>query len=260
MSLLDPKERSARGAKAQAELTAAPVPEPATLYDSAWRDFVFAEVWTRPGLDLRSRYLIALSSAACAHDLAASRAYARGALATGELDLTELREAALHLAVYGGFSEGGVMDRAITIAAEDRGISDTPCEPLRAAPWDPAQRHADGAAGFERAMLFSGPPPRTAYFEGGILNFVFGEVWSRPGLDQRARRWVTLVGVANSSSATPIRSHTWSAMASGNASAEEMLEFVLQYAVHSGWPRASVMQGVVMEMAEKVRKGLAYDA
>lgn len=109
-------------------------------------------------------------------------------------------------------------------------------------------------------MMFGGPPPVTAYFEGGIINFVFGEMWSRPGLDQRSRRWLTLVGVGNSSSSTPIRSHIWSAMASGNATREEMCEFVLQYAIHAGWPRASVVQGAVLEQADRVEKDLSFVA
>ena len=80
-------------------------------------------------------------------------------------------------------------------------------------------------------------------------------MWMRPGLDQRARRWVTLVGVADSSSSTPIRTHTYAAMASGNATVEEMQEFVLQYAIHGSWPKASVMQAAVIEMGERVTKG-----
>jgi 4-carboxymuconolactone decarboxylase len=34
--------------------------------DSSWRDFIFAEIWSRPELDLRSRYLITIPSAASA--------------------------------------------------------------------------------------------------------------------------------------------------------------------------------------------------
>jgi 4-carboxymuconolactone decarboxylase len=67
------------------------------------------------------------------------------------------------------------------------------------------------------------------------------------------------VGVGNSSSPTPIRSHVWSAMASGNATREEMFEFVLQFAIHAGWPRASVMQSAVIEQADRVEKGLPFD-
>jgi 4-carboxymuconolactone decarboxylase len=108
-------------------------------------------------------------------------------------------------------------------------------------------------------MCFGGPPPQTAYFEGGIVNFVFGEMWMRPGLDQRSRRWLTLVGVCDSAAAIPIGSHIWAAMASGNASAAEMYEFVLQYAIHAGWPKGSVAQSAVMKQSERVAKGLPFE-
>ena len=260
MSLLDPAERTARGAKLQAELTGVPAAEPATLVQASWRDYVFAEVWARPGLDLRSRFLIAMSSAAGASDSAATERYVQGALSTGNLTLLELREAALHIAVYAGWSYGDLLDAAVTKVAAGMGLAPAEFAPIRAAPWDPKIRHEEGGASFKHNMLFGGPPPQTAYFEGGIINFVFGEMWNRPGLDQRARRWLTLVGVGNSSSRTPIRSHVWSAMASGNASREEMFEFVLQYAIHAGWPRASVMQGAVLEQAPRVEKGLPFEA
>lgn len=258
MSLLDPAERTARGARLQAELSGVRA-EPATLVQASWRDYVFAEVWARPGLDLRSRFLIAISSAAGVSDSAATERYVRGALSTGNLTLTELREAALHTAVYAGWSYGDVFDAAVTKVAATMGLAAAEYAPIRATPWEPKTRHEEGSASFKHNMLFGGPPPQTAYFEGGILNFVFGELWNRPALDQRARRWLTLVGVGNSSSSTPIRSHVWSAMASGNASREEMFEFVLQYAIHAGWPRASVMQGAVLEQAPRAEKGLPFE-
>lgn len=259
MSLLNPAERTARGAKLQAELTGVPTAEPATPVQASWRDYVYAEVWARPALDLRSRFLISIGSAAGASDSAATERYVRGALSTGNLTLAELREAALHTAVYAGWSYGDVVDAAVTKVASKMGLAPADYAPIRAAPWDPKIRHEEGSASFKHNMLFGGPPPQTAYFEGGILNFVFGEMWNRPGLDQRARRWLTLVGVGNSSSSTPIRSHVWSAMASGNASREEMFEFVLQYAIHAGWPRASVMQGAILEQAPRVEKGLPFE-
>jgi 4-carboxymuconolactone decarboxylase len=259
VALLDPAERTRRGAERQATLLAASAPQPTTLFEESWRDYVFAEVWARPGLDLRSRYLIAMCSAANAGDRKATENYVRGALILGELNLSELREASLHTAVYSGWTFGGALDAAITTVATELGLPPAVLAPIRGAPWDPEERHREGAASFRHNMLFGGPPPRTAYFEGGIVNFVFGEMWNRPGLDQRARRWLTLVGVGNSSSPTPIRSHVWSAMASGNATREEMFEFVLQFAIHAGWPRASVMQSAVIEQADRVEKGLPFD-
>lgn len=258
-ALLDPAERTRTGVQQQSELLGA-APAPRTLFEASWRDFVFAEVWTRPGLELRARFLISLSGAARAQDAAALDGYVRGALGAGGLTLAELREAALHVAVYSGWSTGAGLDAAITRVADAMGLPPAEIAPIRAEPWDPAQRIAQGAAAFKDVMVFDGPPPVTAYFETGILNFVFGEMWMRPGLDQRARRWLTLVGVADSAASVPIRSHVHAAMASGNANRDEMNEFVLQYAVHAGWPKASVVQSAVLEQAARVEKGLPFEA
>ena len=259
MDMLDPALRTATGIATRADLNGAATPEPATVLEASWRDFIYAEVWTRPALDLRARFLISMAGAAAVGDAAATERYAHGALHKGELTLAELREAALHTAVYAGWSCGQVLDTAITNAANALGLPGEKFPAIRAEPWDPAVRHTEGQANFHTVMCFGGPPPKTAYFEAGIVNFVFGEMWMRPGLDQRSRRWLTLVGVCNSSSAIPIGSHMWAAMASGNATAEEMYEFVLQYAIHAGWPRASVAQSAVMKQAEVVAKGLPFE-
>lgn len=260
MSLLDPAERSRLGAQRQTELLGVAAPEPRTLFESSWRDYVFSEVWTRPGLDLRSRYLIAISCAVCQGGRqGVLDGYIRGALQLGEITLAELREAVLQLAVYGGWSRGAAFDTAVTRVARELGLREADYPPIRKDPWDPQQRIVEGSAGFATVMCFPAPRPVSPYIEGGIINFVFGEMWMRPGLDQRARRWVTLVGVADAVTSTPIRTHVYAAMASGNATAQEMQEFVLQYAVDGSWPKASYLQGVVYEMAERVRKGLAYE-
>ena len=259
MTLLDPIERTALGRKTQAIVLASPAPEPRTLFDSSWRDYIFAEVWNRPGLDRRSRFLIAIAGAACAMGpTEIIDGYVRGAVSLGDLTLAELCEGALHLATYASWSRGAYLDAAIKRVADALAMDLPPFAPLRSQPWDPAQRLADGASGFDHVMTYPGPPPVTAYFEGGILNFVFAEMWTRPGLDQRSRRWITLVAVAESSSEVPINTHVYSAMASGNASEAEMQEFVLQYAIHGGWPRASVIQGAVFEQAKRLAAGEAF--
>lgn len=260
MSLGDSVQRTRIGVQQQTELLGAPAREPRTVLEASWRDFIFAEVWTRPALDRRSRFIISISAAACEGGRSdVLDGYIRGALTLKELTLSELREAALHLAVYAGWSTGVALDAAITRVATDLKLDEPAFEPIRASAWDPHQRLAEGAANFTSVMTFRSPSPGVAYLEAGILNFVFGEMWMRAGLDQRTRRWITLVGVANSSSTTPIRTHTYAAMASGNATVQEMHEFVLQYAIHGGWPKASVIQATVFEMGARVSKGLPFE-
>lgn len=262
MALLDPAERMQRGSQIQqAVTTRAPAADRATLLQRSWRDFIYAEIWTRPGLDRRSRYLIAIASAAATGGpTGALDGYIRGALVNQDLSLSELREAALHLAVYTGWSRGDELDDALTRVANDLDLQPVDSPAIRGEPWDANERIEQGINEFDVVMGFPGPPPVTPYFEAGIDNFVFGEMWKRPGLDQRSRRWVTLVGVSESCAATPIKSHFFAALASGNCTPDELQEFVLQYAVHGGWPKASVIQGAVLQMIKNHAADLPWDA
>jgi len=260
MALLDPAERSARGVALQAEVNGQAAQPPVSPVDASIRDFVYAEVWSRPGLDRRSHYLISMAGAAMAGaPQEMLDGYVCGALKSGELTLEELREAALHLSVYGGWPRGMELDAAVSRAQQALGLPQADSPPIRAEAWDPIARSEVGQANFTSTMTFPGGPSSNP-FQEAINNFVFGEMWCRPGLDERARRWITLVGVANSGAEIPIKSHFHAGMASGNCTREEMLEFSLQYGVHAGWPRASLVNGVIMQMAEKVAAGLPWNA
>jgi 4-carboxymuconolactone decarboxylase len=256
--LHDPATRTALGLQLQADYTASPPRDAVTLMQQSWRDFVYAEIWSRPALDLRARFLISLAGAANIGHAHAINAYARGALATGSLTLGELREAALHVAVYCGWSAGSLMDAQVSRAADDLAIAPVQTPPICDTPWDPKARVEKGISEFNKVMGFPGPPPVTPYFEAGIDSFVFGEMWHRAGLDQRSRRFLTLVGVSESCAVIPIKTHFYAALASGNCTAEELNEFVLHYAVHAGWPKASVIQGAVLEMAKNFAAGLDW--
>lgn len=258
MALLDPRERSDRGQRIQAEVIGAPAPAPDSLMAESWRDFIFAEIWSRPGMDRRARYLVALAGAVIAGASTRAEEYLRGALTAGALSLAELREAALHLGVYAGWSRGDALDAAISRVAAMLDLAPADSPAIRLEAWDAAMRSEQGGQQFMEVMTFPGGPPATPYLEA-IRNFVFGEMWCRPGLDQRARRWITLVGVCESGADVPIRSHVHSAMTSGNCTPDQMQEFVLQYGVHAGWPKASVIQGVVSEMSKKVAAGLPWN-
>ena len=86
------------------------------------------------------------------------------------------------------------------------------------------------------------PPPLTPYLDKGVVDSVFGELWDRPGLARRDRRWVTLACVAAAAVDEPIQQHVYAALASGDITREEFQEFVLHFAYYAGWPRASALE------------------
>ena len=234
--------------------------EPRTRFEASWRDFVDAEVWSRPGLDLRARRLVAIAGAACAGGPAhVLEGYLRDALADRALTLAELREGALQVAVYGGWSAGALLDECATRVAAALRLPSAEFEPIRGEIPEPAARIAEARAVFERIACTPSPPPFAPYIEVGVLDFVFGALWTRPALDQRARRWLTITCVAHSGVDLPIRSHCYSTLASGDATREELLEFVLQFAVHAGWPKGAVLQSAILAMADRVARGLPFE-
>ncbi|WP_326548109.1 carboxymuconolactone decarboxylase family protein [Mycolicibacterium sp. ND9-15] len=72
---------------------------------------------------------------------------------------------------------------------------------------------------------------------------VFGPVWERPGLSRRDRRFVTLTCVCALETVDHMNQHMYAALASGDISYDELMEFVLHFAVYCGWPRASEAEG-----------------
>lgn len=96
----------------------------------------------------------------------------------------------------------------------------------------------DGEAVF-RSVMTDEPMPVTTPFQATLRDFVFGQIWARPGLSRRDRRWVTLTCVAAADSPGPIDEHVYAALKSGDIELDAILEFLLHFAVYCGWPKAS---------------------
>lgn len=117
----------------------------------------------------------------------------------------------------------------------------------------PEEREQFGRDWFEYTMTSPAPPPSSPYYKAGIANFVFAEMWSRPGLTMKERRLITLACVGAADTQIPIKSHVYAAMKTGDLSYEEMHEFVLQFAVYLGWPKASIMQSTIDEQWQRIQ-------
>ncbi|OCB41420.1 hypothetical protein A9X02_16165 [Mycobacterium malmoense] len=61
------------------------------------------------------------------------------------------------------------------------------------------QRRERGLRAFAEVMTVDAPADSSPAIADGLIDFVFAEVWTRPGLSRRDRRFVTLACVAGAS-------------------------------------------------------------
>ena len=224
---------------------------PATPLDAAEREYLFGNVWSRPGLSIRERRFVTIVCVAAAVDVPAIDAQVYGALKSGDLTLEQMNEVTLHFAVYCGWPKASQLEACVRAQweriHEERG-EPTPAFPDRTldelGPADHVERIAGGLKSFEDVNLIPAPPQDSPYFHAGIINFVFGHLWLRPGLTRRERRLITVACVGASDAAIPIWSHVTSALASGDLAYDEMQEVILQFNAYAGRTRAQALQDV----------------
>jgi 4-carboxymuconolactone decarboxylase len=215
---------------------------------------VFDGVWSRPGLSVRDRRLVTIVCVSAAVDVPAMDAHVYAALASGDLTVEQLNEFTLHFAVYCGWPRASQLEMAVRTQwqrlHEDRGEAAPPF-PQRGiedlGPADPAQRIAGGIKSFEEINLIQAPSQDSPYFYAGILNFVFGHLWLRPGLTRRERRLITIPCVGVGDAMGPIWSHVTSALGSGDISHDEMQELILHFRAYAGTPRAQLLESVATQ-------------
>jgi 4-carboxymuconolactone decarboxylase len=126
---------------------------------------------------------------------------------------------------------------------------------------DRDDRQAKARAEYEHVMTSGSPDPSGAYIESGVIGFVFGEMWRRGVLTPRDRRFITLSCVGAAGAITPIETHVWAALNSGDLTYAELDEFVLFFATQLGWPKASVltMYGMTSALRLSEERGEALE-
>ena len=257
-AVVQPFERRTRGEQMFKQVTGKDASPVRSAREQTLIDFVYAEVWTRPGLGMRERRLIALSALAGSNSPRDLERHIYGALASGDLTRDELDEWVLHFAVYCGWGMAETADRMVAEQWEqlhrDRGTTPPPLRSYEppSEPEDQELRKQGGEQEFRDVNWVGAPGRDLPYQDAGILNFVFGHMWKRPGLTRRDRRFITLACVAVSDATIPVHAHVYGAMRSGDVTLEEIREAVLQFAVYSGWPKGSFLQSVVEEQRIKI--------
>lgn len=100
--------------------------------------------------------------------------------------------------------------------------------------WDKLNKISPGAADRTVASLNDIAPDMVNY----LMEFVFGEISSRPGLDMRAREITAVAALtALGTAPTQLKVHIKGALNCG-CSREEVTEVIMQTLVYTGFPAA----------------------
>lgn len=265
MTLID-TDRLERGRRAFADVMTFPAPADTAPSTTSMLDFVFAEVWQRPALSRRDRRFVTLACVADADAEAPLRDHVYAALNSEDVTIIEMRETVLHFAVYAGWPKASrfnmIVDEQWARIHRERGEQVPPQLPLLPLPTpsDPEARLAVGAQSFKDINCLEFAPNQDNPFQGaGILNFVFGEMWLRPGLGMKERRLITVACVAFQDAPYPILSHVYAALKSREVSFDEMDELALQFAAYYGWPKGSHLNQVIGEQKQRVTQEWAAE-
>ncbi|WP_231609847.1 carboxymuconolactone decarboxylase family protein [Rhodococcus sp. CX] len=98
---------------------------------------------------------------------------------------------------------------------------------------------------YETIMAITkGDGPASVLAQAGE-DFLFGEVWTRPGLSRRERRLITLSCIVAVGASKPMAAHVAAALDTGDLSREELEETALQCAAYLGWPLASSLDQAI---------------
>jgi 3-oxoadipate enol-lactonase/4-carboxymuconolactone decarboxylase len=102
---------------------------------------------------------------------------------------------------------------------------------------DAMRRRILGDAHVDRAR--QGATLLTAEFQNFITRYVWGEVWTRPGLDERTRRVLVIGTMIALGRWEEFTLHVRAAVVEGGFTADDIKEIVLQQAVYCGVPAAN---------------------
>ena len=91
-----------------------------TPLGEAARDFIFQEVWPRPGLDITARRWITLTCMCASANTSGTKYYFHGYLNTGEVTEEQLREFVLQFSTYMGFAEGAKVEFLLNEVLRER--------------------------------------------------------------------------------------------------------------------------------------------
>lgn len=208
---------------------------------------VFGGVWNRPGLARADRMLCTIAALATGPRLRALRRHLAAGLDLG-LDAAAIREILVQASLYAGFSAA---EDTLALAAEifaERGIP-FPADPPEDVSLDELTRRGTelmGALHGDRARqgYASADNPITGALYPTAIQYGYGEIWFRPGLERRQRALVAVAGFTALRLPEQVAKFGQSALNMG-LSKTEVVEAIIQTAPYTGFPPALNALGAI---------------
>jgi alkylhydroperoxidase/carboxymuconolactone decarboxylase family protein YurZ len=201
---------------------------------------VHGAVWNRPGLARPERMLCTLAALAVWPRLRQLRRHIGAGLDLG-LSPEAIREVLVQAGLYAGFSAA---DETLSLLGEvlaERGIAFPPDPPADASLEQLAERGRalmQDVHGERSRQGYAAPDnPVTYALYGTAIQYGYGEIWFRPGLERRQRAFVAVAAFTALRLPDVARRFGQAALNLG-ASRTEVIEAVVQTAPYSGFPPA----------------------
>ena len=222
--------------------------------------FVYGQLYARPDLHLRHRQLVTIAAlAAMGNARPQLKFHVGGALQAGCTPL-EVVETMVHLAVYAGFPvalnavfavQEVLREKGLEPLAVDAVVAESCARDRFAEGWKVLQQ-VDGHGGEAVIASLAGVAPDLGRF---IIEFAFGDVYTRPGLGLLERELVTIAALAAMGTGAPqLRVHLHGFLNVGG-SREQMVEALIHIAAYAGFPAAINGMTIAREvLAERDRR------
>ncbi|GAB3253489.1 carboxymuconolactone decarboxylase family protein [Chitinimonas naiadis] len=225
-------------------------------------EFGYGDVYARPGLAPRHRQLATIAMlAALGNARPQLKFHIHGALNVG-CTPAEVVETLMHIVVYAGIPAGLNGIFAAKEVFEERQLSPASYTTTTAAPLDSGQRYRegwaalgeiDGDAGLRVIESLGHIAPDLGRL---VIEFAFGDIYTRPGLDLLSREIVTVAALAAMGTATTqLKVHVHGLLNVGGTQ-EILVETILHTAPYAGFPAAInamlAAQAVLAERGEHI--------